>query len=289
MDHLNTPSQILPLADRCFSMYEQSDPLQSRTFYLDLSLIELEISRPSRFACSAVVVVDYDMPMMNGLEFCQQIKDKKVQRILLTGVANEQVAIQAFNAGLIDRFVRKNDDHALGTIFRYIDELQKNYFAQMVDKLNVSFTMQPPEHLQDGKVHEFVTNILTNQTTLEYYLVSEPIGYLLVNSGGGVKRLIWQNSDHILSNIDYAQVHGAPEGIVEELKNVKSLAFFYQQYDAHSVESYPWEDFIFQAQHIEGSSWYAAFVDNPPLDIEYDPGRASYNSYLRSLDDATSN
>jgi len=286
LDHLNTPVSIAPLADRCFSLQDHDTSFESTAIYLDLTLIELEISRATRFSPPAVVVVDYDMPMMNGLEFCQKIQNKKIQRILLTGVADEQIAIEAFNAGLIDRFIRKNDDHALNTIFRYIDELQKNYFANLVDKLSASLAMQPPQYYQENAVLEFITGILTDHNTLEYYMVYEPTGFLLVNSAGTVRRLVLQNSDNIANNIQYAVTHNAPPSIVSKLKGNKVLAFFYQQIDTHSDETYPWEDFIFTSEHIKGSEWHAAFVDSPPIDIEYQPDQASYNSYLQSLDDA---
>ena len=286
LDYLNTPQSIAPLADRCFSMHDMDASIGSTAIYLDLSLIELEISRASRFLPTAVVVVDYDMPRMNGLDFCHQIHNKNIQRILLTGVADEQIAIEAFNAGLIDRFIRKNDDHALSTIFRYIDELQNNYFANIVDKLSASLAMQPPQYFQESAVLEFISGILTDRNTLEYYMVSEPAGFLLVNSAGAVRRLILQNSDNIAKNIQYAITHSAPSSIITELKENKTLAYFYQEIDSHSDEPYPWEDFIFASQHIEGTEWYAAFTETPPLDIEYQPEQASYNSYLQSLDDA---
>jgi len=283
---LNNPQSVAPLADRCFSMLDQDAILGSSAIYLDLSLIELEISRASRFSPPAVVVVDYDMPMMNGLEFCKQIQDKKIQRILLTGVADERIAIEAFNAGLIDRFIRKNDDHALNTIFRYIDELQKNYFADIVDKLSASLAMQPPQYFEESAVLEFITEILTDQNAVEYYMVSEPTGFLIVNSAGAVRRLILQNTDQITKNIEYAVSCNAPTSIIAALKENNSLAYFYQEADTHSDESYPWEEFIFDAQRIEGTNWYAAFSESPPLDIEYQPNQASYNSYLQTLDDA---
>lgn len=57
----------------------------------------------------AVVISDYQMPLMNGVQLFSQMLsiDKNAQRILLTGYANLQVAIDAVNQGKISSFLRK--------------------------------------------------------------------------------------------------------------------------------------------------------------------------------------
>lgn len=282
---INNHSANPPLADRCFSLYTENHIPGGTAIYLDLSLIEQEISKSQRFALPSVVIVDYDMPMMNGLEFCAQIKDRKIQRILLTGVADEQVAIEAFNAGLIDRFIRKNHDHALEIISAYIAELQIRYFVSLVDKLKASLSMQTPEFLLQAPVHNHLTEILTHKQTREYYMVSEPPGFLLLTSAGSVQRLILQDDELISQNLQYAINHHAPASIIEALQKKQALAFFYQAKEPYNDEEYPWQDFIFPATQIENSSWHIAFDNNPPIDIEYQASHASYNTYLKGLDE----
>jgi 1,4-dihydroxy-2-naphthoyl-CoA synthase len=47
------------------------------------------------------------IPGMDGFRFCFARKDKNIQKILLTGAADEEIAIDAFNTGCINRFLRK--------------------------------------------------------------------------------------------------------------------------------------------------------------------------------------
>ena len=54
-----------------------------------------------RFAMKTVVVVDYSMPNMNGLEVCKALEDLPLKFIMLTGKAEPETAIEAFNDGLI--------------------------------------------------------------------------------------------------------------------------------------------------------------------------------------------
>ncbi len=57
----------------------------------------------------AVIVSDMQMPNMNGVEFLQKAKelDKQCVRVMLTGNADQQTAIDAINQGDIYRFVNK--------------------------------------------------------------------------------------------------------------------------------------------------------------------------------------
>ena len=57
----------------------------------------------------AVIISDYRMPFMNGIELFSKIStiDKNVQRIMLTGCAELQMAIDAINHGKINAFLTK--------------------------------------------------------------------------------------------------------------------------------------------------------------------------------------
>ena len=63
----------------------------------------------------AVVVSDYQMPKMNGVEFLIKVKDKSPEttRVILTGQADMQAAINAINQGNIFRFINKPCEHDL--------------------------------------------------------------------------------------------------------------------------------------------------------------------------------
>ena len=57
----------------------------------------------------AVVISDMRMPQVNGIELLQQIKDRapNITRIMLTGVADNQTAVEAVNEGGVFRFLQK--------------------------------------------------------------------------------------------------------------------------------------------------------------------------------------
>lgn len=64
-------------------------------------------SGTERFDTPLVLVTDYAMPAETGVALCSRPEYARLERILLTGVADNAVAVSAFNAGAIDQFVQK--------------------------------------------------------------------------------------------------------------------------------------------------------------------------------------
>ncbi len=80
-----------------------------------------------------VIVSDHMMPSMDGLTFLKMVKNlyPRIVRILLTGHADLQMAIQAINEGEVSRFLTKpwNDlelKMTLKHIFDYIELRREN-------------------------------------------------------------------------------------------------------------------------------------------------------------------
>src|SRR6266511_3592600 len=73
-----------------------------------------------------VIVSDYRMPGMSGVEFLRVVKERwpRVQRVLLTGQADSTAIEEAVNRSEIFRFIWKpwDDGHLLITIQSAIDQ-----------------------------------------------------------------------------------------------------------------------------------------------------------------------
>ena len=126
LDYINENSQIESLADRCVGPNNEGESHMS----VNLQVLEQEIARKERFTDLSVLLLDYAMPGLNGLEFCQQVKNKDLQIALLTGAANETTAVSAFNEGLINRYIRKGDLNTWDNIGEVIEQMKYQYFLK---------------------------------------------------------------------------------------------------------------------------------------------------------------
>ena len=285
---INEPPAQPPLYARCFTQFRrvefQDD--SERLIHLDLNLIEQEVSNLERFREVSVVVVDYDMPSMSGLAFLKQIKDPQVKKILLTGVADEKIAVKAFNEGLIDRFIRKAESDAIQTLNRAIVELERAYFASVSRMLLNSLLLQSPSFLTDPQFEAQFEKLRNESNFVEYYLVENPPGLLLLQADGTIKRLLVASRSELQVQLAYAKEHSAPQAFLDALANGKMIAYFFDMLDdLFDPATCDWNEYFFAATHLGGNSPYCyAMLDDPPVDIEFDPERSNYQTYLSTID-----
>ena len=288
LERVNRTSSAPPLYQRCFTQIGLPGAnATEKLIHLDLSQIELGISNTERFQEVSVVVVDFDMPAIDGLEFCRRITNPRIRKILFTGVADEKIAVQAFNAGIIDRFIIKSQPDAVSAVRKAVLELQQRYFEAISETLRATLMLNPPPFLTDPAFERLFADLRDKRKLVEYYLVANPGGFLTLTDQGDLYRLVVVSEDEIGQQASWAQQAGAPADIVTRLRDRRALGYFYEPLDAYyDAGEYPWSEFLVPAERLQGAGavWYYALIASPPVDIDFDDESANYNAYLDRLD-----
>lgn len=114
----------------------------------------------------SLVVADHRMPEMTGAEFLQSVKEKSPDtvRIMLTGHADLEVAVEAINQGEIYRFIRKpwDEDEMKTTVTQALERYEllseNKRMARIIKRQNEILT-QHKEELK-GKVIQFTRTMI---------------------------------------------------------------------------------------------------------------------------------
>ncbi|HEY5644624.1 MAG TPA: hypothetical protein VIS76_01660 [Pseudomonadales bacterium] len=284
LSYLNEPTALPPLMDRCFSLQREAGDALIR---LDLGLIEQEISHVDRFRRNSVLVVDYAMPSLDGLELCAGLTDPHIRRAMLTGVADEKLAVEAFNAGLIHRFIPKHGPDPIRTIHRFVNELLRDYFNQYTARLKNTLAIDPPPFLVDPLAAAHVQSLIAEHALVEYYLVDDPPGLLMLKSSGEIWRVAILDQAQVRAQAEHARTFGAPPAVQRRLASGEAIAFLagLSPEDYFGDEAFPWEEQCQDAVRFPGrhGDWWVAIWRDAPGDVDFDPQIASYDAYLRSL------
>lgn len=80
------------------------------------ALLREWVNDPFHPPLAQACVVDYAMGDTNGLDVLKSLPDWPGMRILLTGQADDRLAVQAFNQGLIDQFIGKHAPDAIARL-----------------------------------------------------------------------------------------------------------------------------------------------------------------------------
>jgi CheY-like chemotaxis protein len=185
---------------------------------LHVERIRKQACDPERFAIPSVLVVDYSMPGMNGIQVCEALKDLPCRRILLTGAADERVAIDAFNRGLIDLYIRKSDHDALERLDAELAVLQRRWFLEQAAALRSLLPLHGYGFIDDPGFVALFGRITGRLGIVEHYLVHAPSGFLLLDHAGKSWRLVVETEQSMQSHLEMARDSGAPPALLAALE-----------------------------------------------------------------------
>ncbi|MDF3885549.1 response regulator [Cupriavidus basilensis] len=237
---------------------------ERRTVQLDIDRIYRQIHDLSRFVQPGVIVVDYSMPQMNGLEFCQALQDLPCKTILLTGTADEGIAVQGFNHGLIDRYVKKHDSNMVERLDQEIDALQQQYFATLSRTLRDLLTRHSFSFLSDPAICERVRQITARYGFVEYYLYPNPAGILMLTAQGQATLMVIETRAGLINQVESAEAYDAPAALIEGLREGRIVPFFWPGNGMYTPACIDWEQYCLPAEHCEGrEDYFYALFDLP--------------------------
>lgn len=142
-----------------------------------------------RFRLTSVLFIDYAMPGMNGVQLLEQLRNCPSRRVLLTGQADEQVAIRAFNAGHIQMFIPKNSPNLLQTIRAALDDLHESMCEHLGHLIRSTIADWQLTLLHEPRVREALRMKLEELEWIEYIVVGQPFGILGMRHAGPLQWL----------------------------------------------------------------------------------------------------
>lgn len=274
-----------PFTKRCVFRPEEVER-DHRIIDVNIPAIHQELYNPKRFFENTVLVVDYAMPSMHGVEVCKELRHLPIQKLMLTGEADDKLAVDAFNQKLIHKFVRKGGPN--GLVAEAILELQKKYFADLSTIIIDSLTKNPeypPSCLDDPIFINFFNSFCQQQQYTEFYLLDAMGSFLFLDESANPTFLMVKDEEGMQSDFEMLELSDTPvsDDLLQALKNKEKMLYFF---DASNQKTDPrhWEKYAHAVKKLEGKdNYYYAVTSDPHL---YDIKRKqilSYKDYLLSL------
>lgn len=260
----------------------EDDGIKHHTVGIDISSIHHEVYNPHRFSEVSVILVDYAMPHVNGVEFCRQLKDLPVKKVLVTGEADHRVATQAFNEHVIDKFILKDSPDFFEQINQTIFELQHAYFQSLSAVVIKNLTTNLGCSLNDPLFVDFLNSFFKENRIEEYYLIDEFGSFLLLDIDGKPSLFIVKNAQLLEDYYDIAKENGAPQEIQIALKSKTKIPFFFTETD-EEVPVNQWATYLHQCHEFKGKKgiYYYAYINDASI-YAIDRDRIlSYRDFLR--------
>ncbi len=160
-----------------------------------LSVTELNLSKIINLADNAdkakeigIIIVDYMMPDISGIDLLKQMSKVSFKKILLTNSQDYKVAVQAMNDGLIDYFIPKEVKPE--ELIEKLELLAFSYFNDITYSLRKHLEARQKLPISDEGFIEYFKNFMTLNKIKEYYLADKNGSLLLINESNQKSLLI---------------------------------------------------------------------------------------------------
>jgi CheY-like chemotaxis protein len=280
---LSTKQQLPNWFSACLEKFSQPEleeqGIVEQTSYFDLTKFYQVIKDSSRFTEPSIIIVDYDMPEMTGLEFCRQVKNPYIKKIMLTGAADHQIAVAAFNEGVIDKFIIKASSDMPENLNEAVNELQWNYFQVITKSILNILPSQVVACLSKPIFIEFVKALFKKTKGCEFYLIDTAGSFLLLDFNGNPFWLVITTDEAIATYCEIAIDHDASPELIADLKTRNKTLFFPREAD-RKLNVSEWKRFTHDVKPLPGmAGFFYALVDGKSQNVIFD-NINSYRSYL---------
>jgi CheY-like chemotaxis protein len=232
-----------------------------------------------RYSTTRVFVVDYSMPALTGLEVLERLEQWPGARLLLTGQADEMLAVTAFNKGLIHQFIPKQTKDLARRLIETIQSLMELPLGDLGKIWLNNLTREQLGLVRDPAVAHWLVSLVKAQGWVEYAVIGAPFGILGLTADGMVGWLQIEHHESARSLDELAEVVNTLDLSPAQIQGVKEgqlVVDFELQLALRSegaLRTAP-------ALHLPGTEMVSAAVF--PIDARFAPGSScSWNQHLK--------
>lgn len=239
-----------------------------------------------KYKMISVAIIDQIMPRISGTEFCKQIEETGVKKILLTGKMTNPETIDAFNDGLIDGYVSKNDPKIRERLHALITKLHWEFIQEQTEHLTRAFDASHRQFLGHHAINKILEQANESFAYSEYFYAPAAPGFLLINEKGERAFCLIDSDQNQIELADIlAETHGETDTI-KQLKGGEVLCWnpFDRPTDLNFDQAETLNDRLFDCSKFNEFRWCLIPIDQTPynndqLEISWSEFRTFTNVY----------
>lgn len=204
----------------------------------------------------SAIVVDFKMPKMTGLDLMKQIPPSAIKRILLTGEAEDELAIASFNDNIIDRFVHKGDATFAADLRLYIKQMAICYFKDLTRPLLAHMEVEHRIPQSDPEFIDFFDKWMCLNNIIEYFVFDKNGSMLVTNQQGHVFYFVI-HTERTLE--EFSELYASDKAVtffVNAVKQRYKIPFFGLFSEAWEFDSTKWTNYFYSPEVFQGRERY---------------------------------
>nr|WP_324258532.1 response regulator [Cellvibrio fontiphilus] len=209
----------------------------------------------------SVVVADFSMPGLNGIELCKKITNPAIKKILLTGHATPSDAVNAFNENIIHYYIKKSDDNMLEQLTNAINKLQNAYFQDLTSHIKAEAVEVNTPFFADAQLAEYFQNVCTELDVKEYFYLPNPSRFTLQTRDNNELLCLIYTEEDIAEHLKILEEEDAPADLIQRIGSRNFIPLFNSEDGFYEPESFNHSVQLYPAERVAGkTNYYCAVI-----------------------------
>lgn len=240
-------SYIPKLKKNDLVMSELSIPDTSTRHPIQINIDQFKkFSSCNNFDDINVLLIDHHMPKMLGIEFLREIQHLPIKKILITGENDYKIAVDAFNDGLLDAYLKKNDPDFNQKILQLIADLEWQYFNELCQ---VVVAVTNFNFLRNINVVKIFKQFIAENHISQFYMINMQGDFIVQDAFNKKIYFLLREKAQLNELAKVAEEDGATVQTIEYIKSGKMIPYFDDK-DYWSVPASEWKKFLYPAKEI---------------------------------------
>lgn len=227
---------------------------------------------PDRFKLISTIIVDFNMPGLNGQDLCEMLPSwLSANKIILTGEMWIEKAVKLLDQGVIDGFLRKGG-RGLSDIV--VDTVQKSarsfkYFPFVDDDL-----------IEDPILKDFVEKFIRRVDYCEYYIFNKNGSYIFLDKNARFSGLLILSEEEMISMYEFLKIEFPDDSRIEAIRLFEGIPLLF----ADEIDLDYMLGHIRMCNVLDASSgrYYYAYTDDQSCFSVGSESVVGYNNFLSS-------
>jgi CheY-like chemotaxis protein len=243
--------------------YEESDLVDHAPTDINFEKICLAFEGDKIKEEVSVIIVDQNMPGMNGIDLCKQLSHLPIKKILLTGAITEDEVISAFNNRIIDCYIRKNSDKVIDDIKIHVKLLTEKYFSERSSALLSHLEADKKLHFSDPAFISFFAEWCKKNNIIKYFFFDKLGNMRVIDDKNKVSNFIIYNNDTLNEFIHLNNLTDEPNEFIQVISSKHKLPFFGERKNGWEIASNEWAKYLYPCSIANGRiEYYWCVVDS---------------------------
>lgn len=254
-----------------------NDTTTERVIGFEVNNLLSRIYDKTRFDEAAILVVDYEMPDINGIDFCHKLKETKIFKIMLTAEADKDIAIKAFNDGVIHKFILKTNEELHSELALAIQELTRGYFRNVLNNIINAHNHLTNALFSNPLYLQLFSGVVSQTQAVEYYLVDNSGSFVFFDEKAKPTWLIVKHNKELDEQIELLHGYDVPDQIMNGVIKKEKILFLPSSSEYKKTVG-DWVKYMFDSKKLDDNYYYSIVSGQLTDSIDWERV-VSYSAY----------